>query len=1277
MKTHKISNHIMLSGITVSLLFSPSMALPSGGKFTHGTSGSININGNNMNIMGNGTNSVIQWGGGFNIGKSEQVNFNGSNKNYLNIAHGANKSTIEGVLNASGNNVFLINPNGVIITKTGTINANRFVASTASMSDTDMKNFANGNLDYNTFSPVFKPNSGNVVNLGGEITAQSVTFQGNKVLSNAYSDFDQDTENHPKKISASEINLQGNEIYVDVSSINATALNKINIKGSENNNFKGSMYLNAMGYYYNPYSYLVFDKYTDSNSNNNFKVYKYVGIGSDLDWWHFAKGWNENKEGFRSTAGEYRLTNDIDFKGDKGQNYASYWIDLNGDGLRQDSEYTTMIVGLDYYNSPFKKTFNGQGFTLKNINIDTTVEEIKDKPKYVGIFGASNYASFKNVNVDYKSGEIKTDLASYVGGLVGKLSYGIHENISIKNINKIDSKNGLFVGGYAGDIWGGGTFRNIYLDNIGSITNNYNHVDPGRDEKISIGGFAGRAYDGTYSNIYINEIGNISTTTSKFNVASGGFAGVAEGSFSNIYLSNIDNIEALSTLEYNYYRTSSSGGFAGELRSRSKNLYNIYINSIGNINASFTKMAEDSKHGISYAGGFIGKLDLYVKGTQDSVHNIFLNDIETVTAKTLGSFSHIYTGGFIGQMSVAYDYYSSGKRNFSDIYLNQIGTISGVGEHAEIGGFLGEINYFSGEFSNISINNIENIKGNSHDANIGGFVGSNGIGKDGFLKNIELNNIANIEGYDDKTYGYNNIGGFAGSIENNSNYENIILNNIDSISSNAYSARIGGFSGSTNGNFKNIVLNNIKKIEANGGWSYASGFALSKGEGNYENIFIYFDKGAVINGIKGKGKFFANSNSNSKEVNNVHIYHDANDLTNAITDEDYWGDANTQIQIHAYNDSNKDQAYNEFQVQASAVARPVLPIMPSPSIPSISSGDKDHILSVEDVLNEEVVLDKDDLLDEEVLEQIINDLKSYYVVDVHTLNDLLKAYAQIDENNPESKAEFLANYLLSKDKYPDEIRLQKAHSMIQSLDFLLAYANNNASDSKLTAEAQVLYDSLKSVAGDKATQANANKDKINNFIQTTLKNQVGQINSANENFNKQNYDKQIDALAKAYNEYIQLIDKGLVSKEDQVFKEVSDKLFNLISKSQDETKTIKEFVASFNSTKEQVNEKFGEYFFIKGDLRAANVAYPILYPIGDSDGNEVDKPLDPIEPPVDKPDDSLVFEQSSTFNSVGDEALSEEEKKEELEAAALRQKNRTCIVSDNFKSMNPCVVEGI
>ncbi|MCV3457736.1 hypothetical protein L8X28_08265, partial [Campylobacter sp. CNRCH_2016_0050h] len=218
---------------------------------------------------------------------------------------------------------------------------------------------------------MFKPNpkGGNVINMGGEINAASVVLQGNKVVSNAYADYDKNLGEHSKQISANEITLQGNEVYVDVSSINGNKLSKLNIKGGNGNSFKGSMYLNASGYYYNPSSFKVFNKF--NNSSSNFKVYKYVGIGSDVDWWHFAKGWNENKEGFRDTASEYRLTNDIDFKASSGQNYANYWIDLNSDGKKDANEFTSMIVGFKD-DSAFTKTFDGQGFTLKNINIDTT-----------------------------------------------------------------------------------------------------------------------------------------------------------------------------------------------------------------------------------------------------------------------------------------------------------------------------------------------------------------------------------------------------------------------------------------------------------------------------------------------------------------------------------------------------------------------------------------------------------------------------------------------------------------------------------------------------------------------------------------------------------------------------------------------------------------------------------------------------------------------------------------------------------------------------------------
>ncbi|EAJ0349269.1 filamentous hemagglutinin N-terminal domain-containing protein, partial [Campylobacter lari] len=258
----------------------------------------------------------------FNIGNKAQVNFKGSDQNYLNIAHGTSKSTIAGILNAKGNNVFLINPNGVIITKTGTTNANRFVASTSSMDSKSMQEFADGKLAYNTFSPVFKPNGGNVVNMG-TINAKNITLQGNKVMLSA--DISWDDKNNKIKfnqITADNIDLKGNEVYVDISTINSNNLT------TEAKN-KGIAYLSATGYYDNPtrkYNNIVF-----TNKGVMDKTYnQYISIGSDLDWWYFAKGWNENED-FRNTASGYRLTNNIDFKASNGQNYANYWVDLNGD----------------------------------------------------------------------------------------------------------------------------------------------------------------------------------------------------------------------------------------------------------------------------------------------------------------------------------------------------------------------------------------------------------------------------------------------------------------------------------------------------------------------------------------------------------------------------------------------------------------------------------------------------------------------------------------------------------------------------------------------------------------------------------------------------------------------------------------------------------------------------------------------------------------------------------------------------------------------------------
>ncbi|ECL2575447.1 filamentous hemagglutinin N-terminal domain-containing protein [Campylobacter jejuni] len=200
-----------------SLLFTQSYALPSGGKFTHGTSGSISVSGGTMNISGSKTNSVIQWGGGFNIANGETVNFKGNGYNYLNIVYGSKSSHIDGTLEGGTNNIFLINPNGIVVGKDGSINANRVFLSASSIGDKEMKEFAkDGKISafegnpLTTASPVIKSNAGNVINLGTITAGERVVMVGNQVSNMKYGSTD-----YGKFIFTNK-KEQSNTVYLDV-----------------------------------------------------------------------------------------------------------------------------------------------------------------------------------------------------------------------------------------------------------------------------------------------------------------------------------------------------------------------------------------------------------------------------------------------------------------------------------------------------------------------------------------------------------------------------------------------------------------------------------------------------------------------------------------------------------------------------------------------------------------------------------------------------------------------------------------------------------------------------------------------------------------------------------------------------------------------------------------------------------------------------------------------------------------------------------------------------
>ncbi|EPS9001932.1 beta strand repeat-containing protein [Campylobacter jejuni] len=755
------NNKIVLSIVVSSLLFSQSYALPSGGKFTHGTSGSISVNGNTMNITGNKVNSVIQWGGGFNIAKGETVNFNGSGKNYLNIAYGSKSSTIDGLLNTTGNNVYLINPNGVVIGKSGTINANKFGVSTSSIDSKAMQEFAD-NANNPVFSPVFKPNNkGNVINMGN-INAKDVLIIGNEVGnigSNGVGNFNlQDN---------GKVQFVGDKVKVNVGSIKnakdiiVSAQTAATLGQSTTDVYKNNT--NNLDDKFKVENYSGFSKYLQKND-----IDQKTTIANVEDWAYFAKGINENQEAMQSVD-TFDLISDIDFGANcnsegvcTGQNYANFNVAGNS-----ELQNVNMIVGKKDYDHAFHANFNGNGYTLSNINIDTTVNDDLNSLLRVGLFGYILKGTIKDLTVDYKSGGIKSNALKTIeyagaGGLFGYGDDGTFTNISLNNVSNITSKN--YAGGFGGIAHG--TFTNISLNNIGDISGS------------NTGGFGGWA-DGTFTNISLNNISNI---TSGGNV--GGFGGSAHGTFTNISLNNIGDITGIANV----------GGFGGSAHGT---FTNISLNNIGDITGN------NLDNNIAYIGGFGGQ----ASGT---FTNISLNNIGNIANNDSGDIMFSYVGGFVGDITV-----SSG---FTNIILNNIGNISGNTNCYDtyVGGFVGEIETFQAivvTFSNIYIFLNKNTEITS-DGKVGLFIADNTdtINK---LNNIHIYKY-NTDFTDSSKYYYDKDYWYKVDSFNDAGQDGKI--NIHSYTEQA----------SANENFKNVVLDKLKDIkkDKNGNLIFTTDFTV-------------------------------------------------------------------------------------------------------------------------------------------------------------------------------------------------------------------------------------------------------------------------------------------------------------------------------------------------------------------------------------------------------------------------------------------------------------------
>ncbi|EPF0766472.1 filamentous hemagglutinin N-terminal domain-containing protein [Campylobacter coli] len=566
-----------------------------------------------MNITGDKTHNVIAWGGGFNIGKDNTVNFTTNGKNYLNLDYTNKASQILGTLNGGTNNVYIVNPSGVLVGEGATINANKFGVSTTPMGIDAINTFS---VD-DSFSPVFNANKGDVVNMG-TIKANEIVLVGNKV------------ENIKGTLQADKVDIKGDKVYLEDFGINSTHL-KAEI-GSE-----GFFKYEVKDVYdaYKDDSNLV-DNYEftgTATTNGNFKEYLYIGSQSASNeeminsWKGFAKLVNEGIFGELKFKDVY-LGKDIDFAG------AS----------------TINPVG---FGNGFVGNFYGNNHTLSNIQID-----VADKT-YVGLFGYIKGGSVQNLTIDGLQFPKYAFSYKYLGGLAGHIENGTFSNIALDTIEGFNGENSSS-GGFAGEI-NSGTFNNISLKNLGNI-----------GVAKYAGGFAGQINGGDFSSIILSNIesiygknnggGFVGYTTGnttfdgislkdirfiKSGAFTGGFAGMTQGNviFENIVLNDLEEISG-----------SHAGGFVGGVLNNENgiaSLSNIVLNNI------------ESIKGIGFTGGFTGYAGA---GTYK---NIILNNIGEISANGTASLDEksIYAGGFAGRIK-------SDGINFSNIVLNDIDKIS-------------------------------------------------------------------------------------------------------------------------------------------------------------------------------------------------------------------------------------------------------------------------------------------------------------------------------------------------------------------------------------------------------------------------------------------------------------------------------------------------------------------------------------------------------------------------------------------------------------------------
>lgn len=161
--------------VAMALSFTSSVYAVGNGTIVNG-SGAISHKEGNTVVNQNTDKMIVNWDN-MNVGKNESLQFVQPDKNaaVLNRINSLDPTVIQGALNANGK-VFVVNPNGVLISNGATVNVGSLIASSLDVKDADF--MKSGDLNFTGTG------KGDVINEGKITTSDSAVLMGAGKVSN-------------------------------------------------------------------------------------------------------------------------------------------------------------------------------------------------------------------------------------------------------------------------------------------------------------------------------------------------------------------------------------------------------------------------------------------------------------------------------------------------------------------------------------------------------------------------------------------------------------------------------------------------------------------------------------------------------------------------------------------------------------------------------------------------------------------------------------------------------------------------------------------------------------------------------------------------------------------------------------------------------------------------------------------------------------------------------------------------------------------------------------